>query len=80
MLFVCGNDDIRIHHIHILLNTNEKLDDYIFFRNYLNDNSSIAREYDYLKEELLIKYKDDRKKYTEAKSAFINNILHMRKR
>ncbi|MBN1820133.1 MAG: GrpB family protein [Prolixibacteraceae bacterium] len=53
--------------------------DEIFFRDYLISNPEVAKEYEILKMELAIKYKNDREAYTEAKSGFINSILENRK-
>lgn len=61
--------------IHVLPISSEDVNNYIIFRNYMNANPKDAKEYEMLKEELLIKYKDDRPKYTEGKDSFIKGII-----
>ena len=45
--------------------------DELYFRDYLNDNPQIAKEYETMKLELWKKYEHNRDAYTEAKSDFI---------
>ncbi len=47
----------------------------IHFRNLLIKNKDIAGEYEKLKEELAVKYRNDRDGYTEAKTEFIRRVL-----
>lgn len=61
--------------IHVLPITSQEVNQYIVFRDYMNSNSKEAKLYEELKEELLIKYKDDRPRYTEGKNDFIKNII-----
>lgn len=66
----------KVFHIHL---HNIGDNDEIFFRDYLNSHSEVAREYEKLKLSLLPKYKHDRDGYTDAKSAFIKKILGIAK-
>lgn len=52
---------------------------YIYFRDYLNENNNVALVYQRLKEELEDKYSNDRVAYTEGKQRFIDRILSRRK-
>lgn len=61
--------------IHVLPITSPEIKQYIWFRDYLNSNAKEAKEYEALKEKLLIKYKEDRPRYTEGKNEFIKNII-----
>lgn len=49
--------------------------DEILFRDHLNNDPTASREYEALKTNLLIRYKNDRDGYTEAKSGFIKRII-----
>ncbi len=49
--------------------------DEVIFRDYLYDNPDIAQQYDKLKKELSIRYRNDREKYTEGKTEFIKQIM-----
>lgn len=49
--------------------------DEIAFRNYLNSNPDVAKEYEKLKLSLLPKYRNDRDGYTESKSEFVKGII-----
>lgn len=50
--------------------------DYINFRDYLNANPNVAKEYEKLKIVLSKKYPDNRKEYTTQKNDFIRRILN----
>lgn len=47
----------------------------INFRNILNNNTNILKEYEKLKKDLSKKYNNNRIMYTKSKNYFINNIL-----
>lgn len=71
-----GYDD-NVFHIHI-----KKYGDCdeLYFRDYLNDNSEKAKEYENLKLYLYEKYKPDRDLYTEHKKDFVERIVELAKR
>lgn len=77
MLFICGSmeADTTTHHIHVVKTNSKEWRDYICFRNYLNANRHIAKEYEAVKLHLMKKYKYDRLAYTEAKAEFIQKAL-----
>lgn len=58
----------KVFHLHI-----KPLGDWdeLYFRDYLRDHPPVAREYETLKQGLLIQFEHDRDAYTQAKSAFI---------
>ncbi len=71
-----GYDEKVFHiHFHAIGNNDE-----ILFRDYLNSHPAVAQEYEALKLSLLPKYRNDRDGYTEAKSAFIKNVIRKAKR
>ena len=43
----------------------------MYFRDYLNDNPDVAKEYETLKLSLWKKYEHNRDEYTDAKSEFV---------
>lgn len=51
--------------------------DELVFRDYLISNPQLAEEYADLKKELADKFKNDREKYTESKTAFIKRIIKL---
>lgn len=62
----------KVFHVHIhAMGDNDE----IAFRNYLNSNPAVAKEYEKLKLSLLPKYRNDRDGYTEAKSEFVKGII-----
>ena len=61
--------------IHVMLINNIRYKNMIAFRDILNSNPSILKQYEDLKIELAKKYSDDRKTYTKSKNAFIQDIL-----
>ncbi len=58
----------KVFHLHLRY---ENDNDELYFRDYLNDDFSIAQKYETLKLNLWKKYEHNRDGYTEAKSAFI---------
>ena len=61
--------------IHVLEKNSERYKNMINFRNILNDNHQILKEYEKLKQNLSKKYQNDRTTYTKLKNDFIKNIL-----
>lgn len=62
----------RVFHIHIH-RTGDNAE--ILFRDYLIEHPETAIQYQQLKASLLLKYRNDRDAYTQAKSQFIHRIL-----
>jgi len=62
-------------HVHIFEKGNSLIDDHLDFRDYLNAEGEVAKEYEKLKVELKSKYSDNPALYTAAKSEFIETIL-----
>ena len=53
----------------------EYWNEFIYFKKYLLDHPECVEAYQKLKEELSVKYADERKKYTASKNEFITDIL-----
>ncbi len=63
----------KVFHVHIhAIGDNDE----IIFRDYLNRHSDVAREYEALKLSLLPQFKNDRDRYTDAKTDFIKGVLY----
>lgn len=61
--------------IHVMLINSIRYKNMIIFRDILNSNPIILKQYENLKIELAMKYSNDRKMYTKSKNDFIQNIL-----
>lgn len=70
-----GAPECRTHYIHIQLLGSEYWNEFMYFKRYMLDHPESVKEYQKLKEELSVKYVDERKKYTASKNEFISNIL-----
>lgn len=66
----------RVFHIHLRL-LNDK--DEIYFRDYLNEHTEIAKAYENLKLNLWKKYEHDRDRYTAEKTEFVNKYTRLAK-
>ncbi len=66
---------LRTHNIYFVLFNGERWKEFVWFRDCLNTNIGLAKNYERLKNELSRKYCDDIHKYTEGKSEFITNVL-----
>jgi len=64
----------RTHHIH-MATPSHKLWDGITFRDYLRTHKEDALRYAALKHDLAASLRDDRERYTQAKTMFVNEIL-----
>lgn len=58
----------KVYHLHLRYTGDN---DELYFRDYLNDNPGIAKEYEQLKLSLWRQYEHNRDAYTEAKTMFI---------
>lgn len=71
---------VRTHHIHMVEASFAEHWDRLFFRDYLIEHPSVAREYQRLKEHLAAAYPNDRVAYTNAKSEFVVRVTEQAKR
>ena len=74
-LFVCGDNDVRTHHVHVVIYGSDEWNNYLNMRDYLNSHSEDAAAYSALKEALADQYSEDRETYTAMKNDMIKDIL-----
>lgn len=67
----------KVFHIHLRLPDDK---DEILFKNFLNNNAEVAKEYEKLKLALAKQYKHNRDAYTNAKADFVKEIMNKAKR
>lgn len=67
--------DYVTHFIHVMEIDGRKYKETLAYRDYLRSNHKALKEYDNLKQNLAVKYKNDRKAYTKAKDKFIKSVL-----
>lgn len=65
---------LRTHHLHIVADR-ARMDRHLRFRDALRANASIRKSYQALKADLAVRYRTDREAYTDAKAAFIAEVL-----
>jgi len=75
-----GNPECRTHYIHVEIKGSAYWNNHILFRDYLLKHPEIVQQYETLKKDMALKFKEDRKKYTAAKNEFIQNILDLAKK
>jgi GrpB-like predicted nucleotidyltransferase (UPF0157 family) len=69
--FLCHpSASFRTHHLH-LVDERADLEQCLRFRDLLRTDRTLAREYATLKRRLAARFKEDRERYTEAKTSFI---------
>lgn len=66
----------KVYHLHLRLTGDN---DEIYFRDFLNGNPDIAKEYEKLKLSLLQPFEHDRNGYTQAKTEFIKHYTSIAK-
>ncbi len=67
--------EIRTHHLHLVVYGGEQWKRRLLFRDILRAEPSIVQSYELLKYELASQFRDDREAYTEAKGAFVADVL-----
>lgn len=78
LLLVIGDfeNDTRTHHIHIVEWNSQAWNNYIKFRDLLNQFPDKAKQYDDCKKRLAEKYPNDRNKYSAEKQKIIISLLN----
>ena len=61
----------RRHHLYVSPTDSEELRAQLAFRDRLRESPSLRSEYDALKRDLAVRFRDDRMAYTDAKSDFV---------
>jgi len=75
VLFAKGSEELRTHHLHIEILNGGIWKNHIYFRDYLRLHREYINEYSNLKNELALKFADDRSAYTKEKDKFISMVL-----
>lgn len=71
-----GSPENRTHYIHIEIKNSTFWNNHILFRDYLLKYPKYVKEYEELKQQIALKFGDERKKYTAEKNEFISMILN----
>jgi GrpB-like predicted nucleotidyltransferase (UPF0157 family) len=66
----------RTHHLHIVPMNSRLWFERLAFRNALRGNEALRAEYQELKFQLAAQHRGDREAYTEAKSPFVQRVVH----
>ncbi len=80
MFFVKGmppSGTQRTHHVHILEVNGEFWQQRLLFRDYLRIHPDEAQRYAALKRELAARFRNDRERYTGAKSEYIQAVIQL---
>lgn len=78
MLFIKGMPPYgiqRTHHVHLVDPTSEHWVKQLGFRDFLRAHPDEAKNYEALKKELAVQFKEDREGYTNGKTAYVEGIL-----
>jgi GrpB-like predicted nucleotidyltransferase (UPF0157 family) len=70
-----GDIIIRTHYVRVIVYDSMEWQQRIQFRDYLRNEPAYKRAYAELKQQLARQYPEDREKYSEGKSAFVQNVL-----
>ena len=73
--YVFGKGLARTHYLHVLEYGGEKWTNHLRFRDRLRSDPELAQAYGKLKGQLSRKFSDNRAKYHDAKSKFINSVV-----
>lgn len=79
MFFAKGSEDARTHYIHFTTPNSETYYNQIYFKKYLIEHPEYLKKYCDLKQDLALKYPEERKKYTAGKNEFISNVIRLAK-
>lgn len=78
-LFYRGNKDQRYVYIHVIERESIRWKNFFYFKKCLLEHKEIILQYNNLKKRLLLKYPNNRKKYTLEKGIFIQKIINQYK-
>lgn len=67
----------KTHVFHVVEFEGNWWQQHTLFRDYLNKHTEVARKYESLKKELALKYPDNERNYTDAKKAFVDEVLRL---
>ncbi len=79
-LFVCSHGSFRTVHLHVVHEGSQEWDDYLRFRELLRREPVARQLYQSAKRELALRFPRDRRGYTEAKSAVVEELLGAERR
>lgn len=74
-----GTPECRTHYIHMEVIDSEYWNNHIWFRDYLLKHPEYIEKYEALKQNIVVNFKDERKKYTAEKNDFIKHVLDLAK-
>jgi len=70
-----AGQELHTHHVHMVETTSNFWRAHILFRDYLRTHPEDAQAYACLKQELAIRFGENREGYTDAKTEFIESVL-----
>jgi GrpB-like predicted nucleotidyltransferase (UPF0157 family) len=73
--FIKVEHDRRVAHLHLMMEGEPRWEQQRLFRDRLNGNPSLRKEYAELKKSLANQFPDDREAYSDGKAAFIEGVL-----
>ncbi|OXS53657.1 GrpB-like predicted nucleotidyltransferase (UPF0157 family) [Bacillus sp. V-88] len=73
--FIKVEHDRRVAHLHLMMEGEPRWEQQRLFRDRLNGNPALRKEYAELKKSLANQFPDDREAYSEGKAAFIERVL-----
>jgi len=78
MIYYLGNkkSEIITHHIHFVEYNGDEWNNYVNFRDYMNNNEKEAKNYEKLKIKLMKENRGNRENYTKNKDKYITKILN----
>jgi GrpB-like predicted nucleotidyltransferase (UPF0157 family) len=76
-LFIKSEGELITHHIHFVLGSSKKWREYLSFKNKLNSDNQLRKEYSKLKQILAKSFVANREEYTISKSKFIDKVLRL---
>ncbi len=77
--FAKGPEDSRTHYIHFVEPKSNTYYNLVYFKRYLIEHPKYIKKYCDLKEDLAIKYANERPKYTAGKNEFITGVIKLAK-
>ncbi|MGH7554413.1 MAG: GrpB family protein [Longimicrobiales bacterium] len=74
-VLVRANGDVRTHHVHVVELEGKQWRAYLAFRDLLRNDPLARQMYAAAKQELALRFADDRKSYTKAKDELVGRLL-----
>ncbi len=75
ILYAKGEEEKRTHHLQLVEREGDQWKNHLLIKNYYLQHPEVAEEYALLKQELAVKYPENRSAYSKGKNEFVQAVI-----